>query len=197
MRNVFRTAMVPLSLLASLLLLPAADAFAPCAPATARISLPSAGAAAIGRRRAPVSHPTPPSMNTKTTTKIRAADDDRDVGLPPLPSQGAPPREVPARRSPAEAAPAPDAPAPAGAARAYPVDLPSPVLLGTSMVLAISSIGSLFELAGGAPKIGLAPTAALVAIGLPLSLFLIYAAILKGAAETAEDDEKYNTPRRL
>ena len=57
--------------------------------------------------------------------------------------------------------------------------------------------GSLFELTGGAPKLGFAATAVLAALGAPLSLFLIYAAILKGAAETEEDDREYNTPRRL
>lgn len=58
--------------------------------------------------------------------------------------------------------------------------------------------GSLFELTGGgSPKLGFGPTAALAAIGLPLSIFLIYAAIMKGAAETEEDDKEYNKPRRL
>jgi hypothetical protein len=36
----------------------------------------------------------------------------------------------------------------------------------------------------------------LAAIGLPMSIFLIYAAIMKGAAETEEDDKEYNKPRR-
>ena len=58
--------------------------------------------------------------------------------------------------------------------------------------------GSLFELAGGGSgKLGFGPTAALAAIGLPMSIFLIYAAILKGAAETEEDDKEYNKPRKL
>ncbi|KAL9182579.1 hypothetical protein ACHAXT_013231 [Thalassiosira profunda] len=66
------------------------------------------------------------------------------------------------------------------------------------MVLAIASTGSLFEITGGGPTtLGFGPTAALAAVGLPLSLFLIYAAILKGAAETEEDDREYNKPRRL
>jgi hypothetical protein len=29
-----------------------------------------------------------------------------------------------------------------------------------------------------------------------MSIFLIYAAIMKGAAETEEDDKEYNKPRR-
>ena len=58
--------------------------------------------------------------------------------------------------------------------------------------------GSLFEITGGGEtKLGFGPTAALAAIGLPLSIFLIYAAILKGAAETEEDDKEYNKPRKL
>mmetsp|Transcript_25872 Transcript_25872/g.40598 ORF Transcript_25872/g.40598 Transcript_25872/m.40598 type:complete len:151 (+) Transcript_25872:92-544(+) len=81
--------------------------------------------------------------------------------------------------------------------QAYPIDLPSPILLSTSMVLAISSIGSLFELSGGTPKLGFAVTAVITALGLPISVFLIYAAILKGAAETEEADREFNKPRRL
>jgi hypothetical protein len=57
--------------------------------------------------------------------------------------------------------------------------------------------GSLFELTGGTPKLGFGVTAAISAIGLPLSVFLIYAAILKGAAETEEADREFNKPRRL
>jgi hypothetical protein len=57
--------------------------------------------------------------------------------------------------------------------------------------------GSLYELTGGgSTKLGFVPTAALAAIGLPMSIFLIYAAIMKGAAETEEDDKEYNKPRR-
>ena len=55
--------------------------------------------------------------------------------------------------------------------------------------------GSLFELANGGGKLGFAITAAIAALGLPLSIFLIYAAILKGAAETEEADRQYNNPR--
>jgi hypothetical protein len=62
------------------------------------------------------------------------------------------------------------------------------------MILAISSTGSLYELAGGGSttKLGLLPTLALGGLGLPTSIFLIYAAIRKGAAETEEDDKEYN-----
>ncbi|KAL7547654.1 hypothetical protein ACHAWF_010944 [Thalassiosira exigua] len=141
--------------------------------------------------------------------QLRASEDDESddstsdqVGLPPLPSQrDSPPKE--------ERAPAPVNPAPAPAATSdasvqedegtsYPINLPSPVLLASSMVMAISSTGSLFELTGGGPTtLGFGPTAALAAIGIPMSVFLIYAAILKGAAETEEDDKEYNKPRKL
>ena len=101
----------------------------------------------------------------------------------------------------------------------YPIDLPSPLLLSASMVLAITStgtflyryfyaslmhrfishvaiqLGSLFELTSGTPTLGFGPQVALAAIGLPSSLFLIYAAIKKGEAETEEDDRQYNKPR--
>jgi hypothetical protein len=62
------------------------------------------------------------------------------------------------------------------------------------MILAISSTGSLYELAGGGgtTKLGLVPTLLLGGIGLPTSAFLIYAAIRKGAAETEVDDEEYD-----
>jgi hypothetical protein len=57
--------------------------------------------------------------------------------------------------------------------------------------------GSIFELTGGggsstSTTLGFVPTATIAAMGLPLSIFLIYAAILKGAAETEEDDAQYN-----
>ena len=61
----------------------------------------------------------------------------------------------------------------------------------------IKNLGSLFELTGGTPKLGFAVTAVITALGLPLSVFLIYAAILKGAAETEEADREFNKPRRL
>ncbi|GKY93297.1 hypothetical protein MPSEU_000297200 [Mayamaea pseudoterrestris] len=78
----------------------------------------------------------------------------------------------------------------------YPIDIPSPILLGTSMVLAISGTGSLFELLGGDPKLGFATTAAIAAVGLPACLFLFYAAILKAQAETVEDDKAFTSGRK-
>jgi len=59
------------------------------------------------------------------------------------------------------------------------------------MILAIASIGSIFELSGGNPSNGVGPTAAIAAIGLPTCLFLFYAAIMKGIAETEEDDKAF------
>eukprot|EP00565_Helicotheca_tamesis_P000901 CAMPEP_0185737358 /NCGR_PEP_ID=MMETSP1171-20130828/30220_1 /TAXON_ID=374046 /ORGANISM="Helicotheca tamensis, Strain CCMP826" /LENGTH=185 /DNA_ID=CAMNT_0028408267 /DNA_START=133 /DNA_END=690 /DNA_ORIENTATION=- len=73
----------------------------------------------------------------------------------------------------------------------YPVNLPSPILLASSMVLAIASTGSLFELTGGDPQLGFAPTLAIAIVGLPTCLFLFYASILKATAETEEDDKKF------
>lgn len=73
----------------------------------------------------------------------------------------------------------------------YPIDLPSPILLSTSMVLAIASTGSLFELLGGNPSLPFEATAAIVLIGFPLCIFLFYASILKATAETEADDREF------
>lgn len=73
----------------------------------------------------------------------------------------------------------------------YPINLPSPILLATSMVLAIASTGSIFELSGGNPQLGAGVSAAIAALGVPASFFLFYAAIRKGAAETEEDDRRF------
>mmetsp|Transcript_20967 Transcript_20967/g.31792 ORF Transcript_20967/g.31792 Transcript_20967/m.31792 type:complete len:152 (-) Transcript_20967:187-642(-) len=74
----------------------------------------------------------------------------------------------------------------------YPIPLPSPVLLGSAMVLGIASIGSIFELTGTeAPQYGFVPTMAIAVIGLPSCLYLFYASILKAQAETEEDDKRY------
>ena len=55
--------------------------------------------------------------------------------------------------------------------------------------------GSLFELLSGGngspPPLGVPATAAIVVVGLPLSLFLFYASILKATAETEEDDKQF------
>mmetsp|Transcript_25871 Transcript_25871/g.40596 ORF Transcript_25871/g.40596 Transcript_25871/m.40596 type:complete len:150 (+) Transcript_25871:543-992(+) len=136
-----------------------------------------------------------------------STDEEEVVGLPPLPSDAGKTNAAKAKVVEQQTtAPAPEAPAAVVTSnavvekeelQAYPIDLPSPILLSTSMVLAISSIGSLFELSGGTPKLGFAVTAVITALGLPISVFLIYAAILKGAAETEEADREFNKPRRL
>ena len=50
------------------------------------------------------------------------------------------------------------------------------------------SSGSIFELAGGSTSLS---ALALAVLGLPLCLFLFYAAIKKGMAETEEDDQEF------
>ncbi len=77
----------------------------------------------------------------------------------------------------------------------YPINAPSPILLASSMVLAIASTGSVFELAGGSPVLGFLPTAGIAIVGIPLCFFLFYAAIKKGMAETEEDDKNYRNQR--
>jgi len=134
-----------------------------------------------------------------------STDDDEVMGLPPLPSDAGKAVVVPQQQQSAPPAAVVSTTSNNNNAvekedellQSYPIDLPSPILLATSMVLAISSIGSLFELSGGTPKLGFAVTAVITALGLPLSVFLIYAAILKGAAETEEADREFNKPRRL
>jgi len=78
----------------------------------------------------------------------------------------------------------------------YPLDLPSPVLLASSMVIAIASTGSIFELSGGSPVIGVVPSVAIAVAGIPTCLFLFYAAIKKGIAETEADDAEFQNQRR-
>mmetsp|Transcript_5733 Transcript_5733/g.7328 ORF Transcript_5733/g.7328 Transcript_5733/m.7328 type:complete len:174 (-) Transcript_5733:79-600(-) len=69
-----------------------------------------------------------------------------------------------------------------------PLNLPSPVLLSASMVIAIASTGSLFEFTGGNGSI---INLGVAVVGIPSCLFLIYAAIIKGIAETEADDAEY------
>jgi hypothetical protein len=51
--------------------------------------------------------------------------------------------------------------------------------------------GSIFELFGGTPQLGMVGTGAIALVGTPLCLYLFYAAVLKGNAETEEDDKKF------
>lgn len=73
----------------------------------------------------------------------------------------------------------------------YPINAPSPVLLASSMVLAIASTGSIFELSGGHPVLGFVPTVIVTLVGVPACFFLFYASIKKGIAETEEDDKAF------
>jgi hypothetical protein len=101
----------------------------------------------------------------------------------------------------------------------YPIDVPSPLLLATSVVLAIvgtgevsygkrivclckpwfsllfffffPTIGSAFELVNPEPKFGVATTAVLTLVSLPLCFFLFYASVLKATAETEVDDKEF------
>jgi len=145
-----------------------------------------------------ISLPRVSSAVSRNSFQLRASEDEDEdvVSLPTLPSQQ---RASPVRvedLAPPKAAVVKDT-VEEEELRSYPIDLPSPVLLSTAMVLMISSIGSLFELTAGAGgKLGFVPTAALAAAGFPLSIFLIYAAIMKGAAETEADDALYNSERR-
>mmetsp|Transcript_23254 Transcript_23254/g.35033 ORF Transcript_23254/g.35033 Transcript_23254/m.35033 type:complete len:218 (-) Transcript_23254:264-917(-) len=147
-----------------------------------------------------------PLITIGRMTQLQMSTDDEEeiVGLPPLPSdagkvvKAVEQKAAPAQQPAAAAVVSSNSAVEEEELQAYPIDLPSPILLATSMVLAISSIGSLFELAGGTPKLGFAVTAAITALGLPISVFLIYAAILKGSAETEEADREFmNKPRRL
>eukprot|EP00177_Eucheuma_denticulatum_P007082 GFKZ01012879.1.p2 GENE.GFKZ01012879.1~~GFKZ01012879.1.p2 ORF type:complete len:132 (-),score=13.16 GFKZ01012879.1:47-442(-) len=70
---------------------------------------------------------------------------------------------------------------------APPIDAPSGVLLLLSSVLAIASVGCVFELAGGNPQYGVTFTGGVLAVSLPGFLFLFYSAIRKGQQEAAED----------
>ena len=59
------------------------------------------------------------------------------------------------------------------------------------ILLVIYNTGSIFELTSGAPKLGFAVTASIALLGFPSFVFLFYAALLKGAAETEEDDKEF------
>mmetsp|Transcript_23893 Transcript_23893/g.27530 ORF Transcript_23893/g.27530 Transcript_23893/m.27530 type:complete len:181 (+) Transcript_23893:53-595(+) len=77
-----------------------------------------------------------------------------------------------------------------------PLNIPSPLLLGSSMILAIAGVGSMFDIAGGSPQLGFPLTESIATVGTTISLYFFYCAILKGISETEEDDEKFNKDRR-
>lgn len=68
-----------------------------------------------------------------------------------------------------------------------PINAPSAVLLLSSSVLAIASVGCVFELTGGHPTYGAKITSAILAVSLPGFLFLFYSAIRKGQQEALDD----------
>lgn len=68
-----------------------------------------------------------------------------------------------------------------------PINAPSGLLLVLSSVLAIASIGSVFELTGGHPTYGSSITSGVLAVSLPGFLFLFYSAIRKGQEEALDD----------
>ncbi|CAJ1953649.1 unnamed protein product [Cylindrotheca closterium] len=78
----------------------------------------------------------------------------------------------------------------------YPLNVPSPILLATSMILAIVGTGSAFELVNPEPKFGFAQTAVLALFSIPTCFFLFYASVLKATAETEADDKEFMKQRR-
>jgi len=60
-----------------------------------------------------------------------------------------------------------------------PVNLPSSALLGLASILAIATIGCIFELSSGHPQYGTPITVGILALSAPGFLFFYYAAIKK------------------
>jgi hypothetical protein len=67
------------------------------------------------------------------------------------------------------------------------IPVPSGVLLLVSSVLAIASVGCVFELSGGHPQYGTAVTGGILVVALPGFLYLFAAAIRKGQEEAELD----------
>lgn len=68
-----------------------------------------------------------------------------------------------------------------------PINAPSSVLLLTSSVLAIASIGCVFELSSGHPTYGQTLTSAILTGSFPGFIFFFYAAVRKGQQEAMDD----------
>ncbi len=68
-----------------------------------------------------------------------------------------------------------------------PFDVPAGVLLAVSSVLAIASIGCVFELTSGHPQLGNTLTMAILLVSFPGFIGLYYAALQKGKLEADED----------
>ncbi|CAM9232406.1 unnamed protein product [Choristocarpus tenellus] len=73
----------------------------------------------------------------------------------------------------------------------YPINLPSYALLLLSVVVAIAFVGCIFEATGPKPVMGYPLTYAVGTLSFPGFLFLFYAAIKKGQAETEEADDPF------
>lgn len=145
MTKLLSPAKAPLLASVILLLLSAAEAFSPALPSRSSPLRRAAAPATIGTYVSGRLNGNP--------VVVRASEDDEAVGsLPTLPSQarredgGAPADATPPAAAPAESVSVQahktvgDAEG-AGEAASYPIDLPSPVLLSTSMVLAIAATG--------------------------------------------------------
>lgn len=74
-----------------------------------------------------------------------------------------------------------------GDSGSVPINAPSAVLLLVSSVLAIASIGCVFELSGGKPTYGPTATSGILAASLPGFIFTFYAAVRKGQQEAMDD----------
>lgn len=66
------------------------------------------------------------------------------------------------------------------------INVPSGVLLALSSVMAISTVGCVFELSSGHPQYGYKLTSFILTVSAPAFLFLFAAAIRKGRAEAGE-----------
>lgn len=89
----------------------------------------------------------------------------------------------------------PPVPASTSEGTSYPIDVPSPILLASSMVLAIIGVGSGFDIFSVSPRLPVIANAVISAGTLSLCLGLFYASILKAKAETEEDDKRYMNGR--
>jgi hypothetical protein len=88
-----------------------------------------------------------PPLNIGRTAELRMANDDEEgpVGLPPLPSQMAQTavadETISSQKKEEDTVVSSSSSAVEEETTSYPIDLPSPILLASSMVLAISSTG--------------------------------------------------------
>jgi hypothetical protein len=62
----------------------------------------------------------------------------------------------------------------------------SGLFLGGSCIAAIAAVGSIFELTSGEPDLGMSITGAILAISVPLTVLLFYAAIRDAKAHQSK-----------